>query len=212
MTGRPVHIDNARRLLTNAITAGIKDTLIVYTLDHNGNQIYLGLEEEKPFKIFSRMNPAQIHDVIRTQDTRFACTFELLSGMKDVASTSINLGLCWSSSKFELLQKPGVDALAMLYVDFVNGEVDVETHEETQHLWKSIHDLERFSDAWRNGGKFNTEISPSCKSERILSFLQDYCKNELLEADDLSRKKRQDYDFTDYFWEFVQGIYDSVML
>lgn len=191
-----------------AIDAGIKETIIVYTLDHNGDHLYLGIEDKKPFRIFDNLDLKQIHETIAVMPSyQQTCTFELLSGIQDVPCTSMNLGLSWF--KFELLQKPGVDAKAVLYVNFVNGEEDVDTHEATQHLWNSIHHLERYDYASRNNGDFSSEIVQTYKSERVLAFLKAYSDNELLDAD---VQKRQDYDFTDYFWEFVQGIYQDLLL
>jgi hypothetical protein len=189
--------------LAQAIEAKRTETLIFYTQDHNGDQMYLGVEEQKPFRIFNNLDSAQIQDMLKSPYNQ-SCTFELLSGVKDC--TSMHLGLNWSSPTFEFLQKPGVESNAILYVNFVNGEEDTETHEETQYLWSSVRDLERFDHASKNDGNFIVDSAQTCKSDTIMAFLQDYSKNELVDTGDISVKKRQDYDFTDYFWEFVKGI------
>jgi hypothetical protein len=190
-------------VLARAIEAKRAETLIFYTQDHNGNQMYLGVQDQKPFRIFNNLDSIQIQSMLKSPYQQ-SCTFELLSGLKDC--TSIHLGLNWSSSTFEFLQKPGVGSNATLYVNFVNGEKDTETHEETQNLWSSIRDLERFDHASRNDGNFIVDRAQTCKSDTIMAFLRDYSKNELVDNSDIALKKRQDYDFTDYFWEFIKGI------
>jgi hypothetical protein len=187
--------------LGQAIQARLEETLVFYTKDHNGNHMYLGVDGQKPFRILENLNSNQVQDLLKSPYQQ-SCTFELLAGLNDMPSTSIQLGLNWSSSTFGLMQKPGVESSAMLNVNFVNGEEDVETHSATQYLWNSIRDLERFDNAWKNDGTFVDDRAQSCNSESIMAFLQDYSQNEL----NVDAKKRQDYDFTDYFWEFIQGI------
>ena len=169
--------------------------------------MYLGVENGIPFSIFND-STVQIKQVFtdNVQERNFSCTFELLSGLKDLPSSSIILGLNWKSLKFESLQRPGVDAEAILHINFVNGELDKETHESTQTLWNTINDLERFDHAYKNGGRFTNANSETCKSERILSFLDSYSKNEIRDdRNEVTQSSRPDYDFTDYFWEFIQG-------
>ena len=170
---KPMHIDRARSLLGKAIANQIDQILIIHAVDHNGKYLYLGVEHGKPFKIMilQKEEADQIpQNVLVDKITKtISCTFELLSGFKDIPSTSMILETCWTSSKLELFDKPGVDAQAILHVNFVSGEKDFETHELHQHLWKSVLNLYTFDSAAKNGD-FLEPGSLSVKSNKILDF------------------------------------------